>query len=209
MSNIPNTKVFDFDINYFAPGLDPIVPLIRLESNVIRVLGCALFDKGRMTGKLNVEQTSMVLGMMGELKNTDFLFGNKEFKAKNSVKQGLAVSLFKAKRKIRIDTDEEGKLMVQINVMYRCNIDEYQWDKTTEKSVQEKLEKKMGEILTRQSNEVIKKLQQAICDPIGIGDMVRAKYCDYFKSIDWKKNYLDLDIRVTATIDIDNVGVIK
>lgn len=209
LSNIPNTKVFDFDINYFAPGLDPIVPLMRLESNVIRVSGCALFDKDKMTGKLNITQTSLLLGMMGELKNTDFLFEDEAFKTKNSVKQGLAVSLFKGKRNVLIDTDEDGNIIVQINVEYRCNLDEFEWDKTTEKSIQEELEKKMGEILTRQSSEVIRKLQEANCDPIGIGDRVRAKYYDYFKSIDWKKVYPNLDIKVSATIDINNVGVIK
>ncbi len=209
LSNIPNTKVFDFDINYFALGMDPIVPLIGLGSTAIHVSGCALFDKDKMTGKLNIAQTSLLLGMMNLLKSTDFLFDNDGFEAKTTVKQGLAVSLFKGKRKIKIDFDENGNPEVQIDVKYKCNLDEFEWDKTMEKSIQEGLEKKMGESLVQQSNEVIKKLQAANCDPIGIGDMIRAKYYDYFKSIDWKEVYPDINISVNASIDIENVGVIK
>lgn len=209
LSNIPNTKVFDFDINYFAQGLDPIVPLIRLEPNEIRVTGCALFDKDKMTGKLNVAQTSLLLGMMDLLKNTDFLFEHGGFETKTAIKHGIAVSLFKGKRKINIDFDEHNNPVVEIDVHYRCNLDEYEWDNTTEKSTQEDLEKKMSESLIRQSNEVIKKLQAANCDPIGIGDMIRAKYYDYYKSIDWKQMYPEIAININASIDIENVGIIK
>lgn len=209
LSNIPNTKVFDFDINFFAPGLDPIAPMIKTENELIKIVGCALFSGDKMTGKLENKQVNILLGLMDQLKNTDFIFTDPTFKDKDGDKKGVAVNLLKFKRKIKFDFDEEGKPIVEINLKYRCNVDEFEWDDTMEIKVQEDLEKKFGEELTSINNEIIKKLQEANCDPIGIGNMIRAKYYDYWKSIDWKEMYKEAKITAKVEVEIGNVGIIK
>jgi spore germination protein len=209
LSNIPNTKVFDFDINFFAPGLDPIVPMVKIENEQIKITGCALFSEDKMSGKLDNKEANLLLGLMKQLNHTDFIFSDPKFADKDGDKQGVAVTMFKSKRKINIDFDEEGKPIVNIDIKYKCNIDEYEWDDTMDPKVQEDLEKTFGANLTSMSNDIIKKLQVANCDPIGIGDMIRAKYYDYWKSIDWKEMYPKADIKVTTKIDIGNVGIIK
>ena len=209
LSNIPNTKIFDFDINFFAPGLDPIVPMIKLDNEQIKITGCALFSGDKMTGKLENKQTNILLGLMDQLKYTDFIFTNPAFADRDGDKQGVAVTIFKPKRKINIDFDKEGTPIIEITLKYRCNIDEFEWDDTMEPKIQKDLEKKFGEDLTNMSNEVIKKLQDANCDPIGIGDMIRAKYYDYWKSIDWKEMYKEAHITAKVEVEIGNVGIIK
>ena len=209
LSNIPNTKIFDFDINFFAPGLDPIVPMIKIDKELIKITGSALFSGDKMTGTLENEETTLLLGMMDQLKYTDFIFTNPEFADKDGDKSGVAVSILKANRKISIDFDEEGKPIVEINLKYRCNIDEFEWDDTMEPKVQEALEKKFSKDLTSKSNEVIKKLQEANSDPIGIGDIIRSKYYDYWKSIDWNEMYKEADIKANVEVEIGNVGIIK
>ncbi|OGO76616.1 MAG: hypothetical protein A2Y23_05470 [Clostridiales bacterium GWB2_37_7] len=209
LSNIPNTKVFDFDINFFAPGLDPIVPLIKLENGLIKISGSALFSEDKMTGKLGHQETNLLLGMMDQFKYADFIFSGSDFSGKNGEKQGVAVTLFKSKRKVSINFDEEGKPIVEIKLNYIINLDEFEWDDTMEPKVQEDLEKKFGSNLTNMSNDVIKKLQEANSDPIGIGDMIRAKYYDYWNSIDWKEMYQEADIKANVEVEIENVGIIK
>lgn len=209
LSNIPNTKVFDFDINSFAPGLDPIVPTMKLDHELIKITGCALFSIDKMTGKLDKKETNALLGLMDQLKYSDFTFTDPVFADKDGDKLGVAVTLFNSKRKINIDFDDEGKPIVEIMMKYRCNIDEFEWDDTMEPKVQEDLEKKFGEDLSIIANEVIKKIQKANCDPIGIGDMIRAKHYDYWKSIDWKEMYPEADIKVSVKVEVGNVGIIK
>ena len=209
ISNIPNTKVFDFDINFFAPGLDPIVPMIKVDNELIKITGCALFSGDKMTGKLENKETNVLLGLMDQLKYTDYIFTDSVFADKDGDKQGVAVTLFKPKRKINIDFNEEGKPIVEIKLKYRCNIDEFEWDDTMEPKVQEDLEKIFGVDLTSINNKIIKKLQEANCDPIGIGDMIRAKYYDYWKSINWKEMYKEADITTKVEVEIDKVGIIK
>ena len=209
LSNIPNTKIFDFDINYFSPGLDPIVPTIKLGNDIIQITGCALFSKDKMTGKLNVKETNLLMGLLDQLKYSDFVLDDPEFLKEHDVKYGLAITFFNNKRKINIDFSEEGTPIVEINVKYRCSLDEYKWDKTIDPKVQEDLEKKIGEQFTRISNNVIKKLQEANCDPIGIGDLIRAKYYDYWQSIDWKEVYQEAEIKANVEMEIGNVGIIN
>lgn len=209
LSNIPNTKVFDFDINFFAPGLDPIVPMLKFENDNIKITGCALFSGDKMTGKLESKQTNILIGLMDQLTHTDFIFTSSDFSDKDGDKLGVAVTLFKPKRKIKIDFNEEGIPIVKISMHYRCNIDEFEWDDTMESKVQEELEKKFSEYLTNMHNDVIKNLQEANCDPIGIGDMIRAKYNDYWLSIDWNEIYQKADIKADVKVEIGNVGIIK
>jgi spore germination protein len=209
ISNIPNTKVFDFDINFFAPGLDPIVPMIKIDNEQIKITGCALFSGDKMAGKLEDSQVNILLGLMDQQKYSDYIFTDPIFADKDGDKKGVAVSLFKPKRKINIDFNEDGRPIVEINLKYRCNIDEFEWDDTMESKVQEDLEKLFAKDLTSISNEIIKKLQEANCDPIGIGDMIRAKYYDYWKSINWREIYKEADITATVEVEVGNVGIIK
>lgn len=70
----PDTKIYDFYIRYFAPGLDPITPLIRLETDGIRVLGSALFAGDKMVGEIDTQQTAFLLAMMGQIQEYGIIF---------------------------------------------------------------------------------------------------------------------------------------
>lgn len=209
LSNIPNTKVFDFDINYFAPGLDPIVPMIELRPDVIHINGCALFNGDKMTGELNNKETSLLIALMDQFKYTDYVLDIPEYSSRHDEKYGLAITLLRRKRNVNIDFTEEGMPVVDIRLRFRCNLDEYIWDKTIDPKIQKDMEKAMGEYFTTKCNEIIKKLQEANCDPIGIGDIIRANYYDYWKSIDWKEIYPNIDIKASVDVEIGNVGIIK
>lgn len=209
LSNIPNTKIFDFDINFFAQGLDPIVPTVKLGNEDIQVTGCALFDKDKMTGHLDNKETSMLLALMDQFKYTDYILDLPEFSSRHDEKYGLAITLLKRSRKIKIDFSEEGIPEVMIDLKFRCNLDEYKWDKTIDAEIQKNMEKQMGEYFTTKCNEIIKKLQEAKCDPIGIGDNIRANYYDYYKNIDWKDIYPQAVIKANVEVEVGNVGIIK
>lgn len=209
LSNIPNTKVFDFDINFFAPGLDPVTPMIKFKKDYIEITGSALFSEDKMVGKLNQKQTIVLLGIMGQTKNTDFVYEDPSLKTENKVKYGLAITLRKPKRKISFDFDEEGKPIIDISLKYECVLDEYKWNKTDEAEEQKKLEEELSKHIESLCNETVKVLQEVNSDPIGFGNMVRAKYYDYWKSIEWKEMYPEAKIKVDVKVEIVKEGIIK
>lgn len=209
LSNIPNTKVFDFDINYFAPGLDPVTPLIKLQEEYIEIIGCALFSEDKMVGKLDNRQAIMLLGMMGQAKNSDFVFDDPKFSTDNPINYGIAVTLRKPKRKIKIDFDEAGIPVIDVSLKYTCLLDEYKWNETNDPVEQKKIEKALSSSLTKYANETIRVMQEVNSDPIGFGNIIRAKYHEYWKNINWKEVYPEAQIKVDVQLEIIKEGIIK
>lgn len=209
ISNIPNTKVFDFDINFFAPGLDPVAPMIKLKENSVEITGSALFSDDKMVGRLSQTHTLFLIGLMDQAKKTDLIIPAEEFPSKNKAKYGMALTLQKPKRGVHIDFDEEGFPIIRVTMKYKCVLDEYRWNETTDPKEQEKLEKFITGYLNKHLNETIQIMQKANSDPIGFGDMIRAKYYEYWKSIDWKEIYPEAQIHVSSDVEIIREGLIK
>lgn len=208
-ANIPSTKIFDFDLNVFAPGLDPITALIKLEKENLAITGCALFSDDKMVGKLNVNQAIILLGIMGQTKNIDFIVSDPQLSSSNPNKHGIAIVLRKPKRKIDISFGEDGIPIIDISLKYECQINEYRWNATNDINEQKKLEKIISNNLASKSNEVVKKIQAVNCDSVGFGNMIRAKYYEYWQSIDWREIYPKAAIKVAVQVDIVKEGIIK
>jgi len=52
-------------------------------------------------------------------------------------------------------------------------------------------------------------MQSKKSDPIGIGDMVRAKYNSYFKKVDWHTEYKGAKITVHVKFNLVEYGDIQ
>lgn len=208
-STIPNTKVFDFDIDFFAPGLDPITPTMRLAGDELQLTGCALFSDDKMVGRLDSNETKMLIGMMGQAKNSDFIVANKKLSTDNPDKYGISLVLRKPKVKYTFDFDESGIPIINISMKYECVLTEYKWNKTDMAKEQAALEGIISSDMEGLCNVVMKKLQEANSDPIGLGDKIRAKYYDYWNSIDWKEIYPQADIKVNVSTEIVKEGIIR
>lgn len=209
IGNIPNTKIFDFDINFFAEGMDPITPIIKIETDSIVVKGSALFSKDKMVGEIDEEATKILLGIMGQGRPTEFIYKEPKLPSDNKSKYGLSVILHKPKRKVNINFDESGKPVIKVSLQYNCLLDEYQWNKTDNETELGKLEKLLNGYLSKVANETIKYMQSVDSDPVGFGNMIRAKYYDYWKSIKWDEVYKDAEITVDIKAKIVRQGIIK
>lgn len=208
-TNVPSTKVFDFDLNYYAHGLDPITTLIKLEEENIAITGCALFSDDRMVGKLDVNQTVLLLGIMGQTKDLDFVIADPQLVSSNPNKYGIALVLRKPKRKINISFGDDGIPIIDISLKYKCQINEYKWNATNDKNEQIKLEKIISNNLTSICDGVVKKIQAVNCDSVGFGNLIRAKYYEYWKSVNWREIYPQAKIKVTVQTEIVKEGIIK
>jgi len=207
-SKIPETRLADFNIEYLAPGLDPMLPLIKLSNNQVMVTGSALFSKGKMTGKLSTRQSFLALAMMGRARKAGFSSIDPIFpKVSDDGKEDMATELRAIKRNIKIKM-VDGEPVVNIYINFAGYISEYGWDSLTDQAVQKEIESYLSERLKKDCIETINILQQANCDAIGIGDMIRAKCGEYWKSVDWEDAYRDIVIDVDVNVDIKQFGVI-
>ncbi|SNT22416.1 spore germination protein [Anaerovirgula multivorans] len=204
---IPDTRIYNFDIAYFAPGLDPITPMIKLEPNGIKITGTALFSEDKKVGRIDTKMTSLLLAAMGRLGSATYLTSN-YFDEDQGMKFQTAVLLRHVKRKFDIEV-REGKLAVNMKLSFDVTLDEYKWDRTDEAINQKTLEETIAKAMKADYVQLFNHMQDIGSDPVGIGDMVRAKHNDYWRSIEWKEAYKHAEINIDVKVDIKQHGVIK
>lgn len=206
-SKTPHTKVYDFDIDYYAPGLDPITPIVRLSENKITLTGCALFSGDKLVGKLNVKQTSLLLAAMNQFEKGNYMVTKiQDNQAAKSLKCGAIVNVANVKRKIKTEI-YENKPVVDIKLAFTVYLDEHNYDDG--KAFDEKLEAEIADDMKSNYKDIIEKLMQCGSDPIGIGDMIRAEHYDYWKKVKWEDAYKNTVINIDTSVNILHHGVIN
>lgn len=205
---IPETSIYDFTIHALAPGLDPVTPLLKLESDEIRILGSALFSGEKLVGELDTQQTALLMAMMGQAPKTGFTFIASGFKRESPLKKGLAYTIKESRRRIRLEMHGR-RLVIDIVLDFRGTLDEYDQDMLDEASAQQEIEEQLSSEIKEMCLGILGYTQRIGSDPIGIGDLVRAKYYSAWKTMDWKEVYQDAVVNVMVKADIQQFGLIK
>src|SRR5690554_144204 len=213
LSYIPETRMYDFIIRYLAPGLDPVTPLFKLEPDGIKVLGSALFADDKMVGELNTQQTGFLLTMMGQAPQTEFGFissgGQRESQPKREgVKKGIFLTITSSRRRIRPAMKNQRPL-IDISLNFQGTLDEYHRDMLDEARVQKDLENQLAEEIKEICQNIFAYMQEIGSDPLGIGDLVRAKHYADWKKMDWRESYRNAEVNITVKLDILQYGTIK
>lgn len=208
-SYIPKTKIYDFDINYYIPGLDPITPIIKLAPDDIQIVGTALFDDDRMVGKIDTQSTVLLLAIKGMMRSTEYItLVPENIEEVDSKKNHIAIIIKDAKRKISVSI-ENNKPVVDITLDFKTNIDEYEWDNVANESEIKMLEGYLSQAIETQCMELLQYTQEVGSDPIGIGDIVRARHNKYWDSVNWREAYEDITFNVEAKVKIQQYGIIR
>ena len=205
----PETRVYDFDIKSFAPGMDNITPLISYDSKAVKIEGSALFSSGKMVGTINTRQTGLLMAMMNTLKRRKYTYiASSEASDTNTPKKGFAILLSQNSKKINISI-KDNKPIVDISLDLYGYIDEYKWDDLKNEKEVKILSGRAQEQIRKDCQKLLEYMQSVESDPIGIGDMVRAKHNDYFKRINWHEAYKTATITVHVKFNIIQYGAIE
>ncbi len=206
----PDTDIIKYDINNSIPGLSPVLPIIKLENDFIRVTGTALIDRDRMTGRLNTRETVCLYLAMGKSRQSEILFDLPE-DIKSEKKKGIVFT-----RSVRSKLDiqfKDGIPMIHSKIKLKVILEEYKWGDITDRQYEKKLEDSLNSQIKASSEDVFRKLQNANCDALGIGDKIRAYYNDYWISIGeldgWKKIYPKMEASFDVETSIVRYGEIK
>jgi len=205
----PETRVYNFNIINFAPGIDNITPLIAFDSKAVEVKGSALFSSGKMVGTINPRQTGLLISMMKTLKNKRYTYIASDLTEDTTTpKKGLAILLRQNSKKIYISIqDNNPKVDIYLNLY--GYIDEYKWDNLRDKNRVKQLSSLVQQQIQEDCQKLIEYMQSIESDPIGIGDMVRAKYNSYFKGVVWHNEYKKAIITTHVKFNIIQYGDIQ
>jgi spore germination protein len=212
-SHIPSTEVYRFNINYFTPGMDPIVPMVELakdDNDAIRVMGCALFKDDKMVGELDTKRTFLLLAMMKDMGSNQYSFSITNPEENEDTDIVMSIMLKQPKVKININiNDKNSAPKVALTLDFTGSIDEYKWNNLAEAKFQKEVENNIAEKLKSECERVLKYTQEVESDPIGIGNLVRARHNSYWKSIKWEDIYKDIAFNVTVHVAINQYGITK
>lgn len=208
----PNTSVFDFTRAYFAPGIDPITPIVKIETEMgkgIRVDGAALFSGDKLVGKINPKQTSLLLAMQGKMSQTEYIFTTVgPPKNDSSGKTGAAVMLTKPKKKINVSIENDIPT-VKISLAFKGDYDDREYNHIDKKEIQKEYEEIMAKELKSECMKLLKYTQEVGSDPLGIGNLVRAKHNSFWQKHKWEEVYKNISFDVDVSLEIVRYGLIK
>ncbi len=208
-SYIPETRVYNYDIAFFAHGLDPIAPMIKLGPEAVEVTGTALFHGDRMVGKLDVVDTSILLAMMGRLKSSEYHYAVKHSKpVQTDPTTGFNMILRSRKRRLKMDiVNDLPALSLDLELM--GSLDEYQWDNVDRQEKQKMLEDLISQDIQKRCVNILEYLKSISADPIGLGNMIRAQHNGYWKENDWLEVYPRMDISVKVSVTMVEFGDVR
>lgn len=210
-SNIPETKIFRFTTDYFSPGIDPITPIIRIERKKgkgIEVIGSALFLDDKMVGKIDTQQTALLLAMMGKMKKYVFISKNALDPKDENNKNGCAVSIKTVKRSLKARLIDD-KPTIDISLNFKVILSEYKWFNKYDETVQKSIEDELAMEIKEKCEHILQYTQEVGSDPLGIGDIMRSKYDNYWEKVKWEKEYKNVTFNVKVKVDMSNYGLIR
>lgn len=208
-SYVPETRMFQFSTQYFSPGIDSVAPIIKLQTDKgkgVEVTGTALFSGDKLVGKINTKETPLLLAMMGKMKGTTFISKRLPEVGPENNKKGCAISINKVKRRISVDI-LDNKPIVNMSLNLYATFSEFKWNEMYDSD----FEQYFGEVISGEikgiCEKVLKYTQEVGSDPIGIGDIIRAKYDNYWVKVNWEDAYKSVVFKVN--VNIINHGVIR
>ncbi len=206
-SNIPETRLYNVGINKYAEYIDIMAPVIKGSKNGVSVAGTALFSETKMTGFIDVKDSLLLLAMMNKFKTGEYtlppLPGEPDLPQPN---HGLVFKIRDSKSKIKVKIVDNIPT-VDIKVKMDCVLDEKSLNEPMDKKLQAKIEKHISDELQKRCTSVLAYTKEVGSDPIGIGNLFRAKYNEHFKKNPWSCKKIKYNVTVSA--NLRNFGLFR
>lgn len=204
----PEVRIYDFVIAQHCETIDPTAIYMRYDEEKIEILGTALFKGDKMVGTLDITDSGILYALMGKKIRFDYYF-REEHTHSPGIKSGIALLFKLVRRKVDIDVSGE-KPKIHINLDYITSLDEYDHKhQLDEPNNKKEVEDKVAESMKNDCERILAYLQEVGADPVGFGEMVRSKYNAYFKSIDWREIYPEIEFAMDVKVTIETHGAIN
>jgi spore germination protein KC len=190
------------------PGVDFVLPLIKPKEKEVQIMGLAMFSGNKYTGQYLTNKDSTLFLLMADQKSKDAGIKLKVHKNKKpELSNFIILNVLNLKRDLKVRAKNPDDISVDLKLDLNVEIMEYP-DKQlySEKNIDE-LNKKTSKMLSEEANDIIKKMQKANSDSLGIGKHIHAFYHDTWEKINWKEEYPNIDFNVKVKVDITKHGI--
>ncbi|MCA1031574.1 Ger(x)C family spore germination protein [Bacillus timonensis] len=199
--DVPTVNLHTFLNRYYAEGMDPFLPYVKLEENKVKVNGLAIFNDEKLVDIVKSEDLFFFKALVEE-----FGDGGYTIKLKDSGEFASILRII-SRKDLTVEHFEKGTPTITIHVYLKGILNEYT-GKDIEGKVIEKIIKQMEEEIVQKSEKLIAQFQEKGVDPIGIGYACRTSQRSYEEK-QFKEMYPKIEIKVKAKVEIVETGVIE
>lgn len=203
----------EFLQDYYDPGRDPSLPYLESKNNKIEANGMALFSGDRFSGRIDIKESFYV-----KLLREKFKAGTVELKLPI---EELPEAMFMDKPRsdfIYLNIDEivsESKIKVkdksipsfQIDIDMEIRLQEVTEDIMIDPKSIATLEKQINKEMSKELDNVIKRLQELKSDPVGFGGIYNAKRGIQLKGNEWHDIFQKATFKIKIDTSILKTGV--
>lgn len=175
---------------------DLALPYLKMDGDRPTVDGIALFSGRKFTGEKLSPTQGILLNILNETTghNTRLAY----------LRDGSPINILinKSSRKVKVTNDA-----IEINIKIDALLSEFPKGNLKKKETRIDLQNFLSKKVEEDMNEVMGKLQEAKCDAIGIGRIVRAYHPHLFEK-DWNDQFAQLNISVKVDVEIVKTGIL-
>ncbi|MGM9924337.1 MAG: Ger(x)C family spore germination protein [Bacillus sp. (in: firmicutes)] len=198
-SRIFKNKKFDILLPHFK----------RSGDGTPQLDGLAIFNGDKYTGK-NLNQRQSIIYNLLDNKKSKFLVNLivklEDEENKPAIENYVTINILKQKRKMNTHI-KNGKVSATVDL--QLDIEVIESPKMNVKKHLRYLTKEIEKDLTKVANQVVKNLQKANSDGLGIEQQLHSFHNKEFKKLDWKGSaYKNADIKANVTVKIKKHGLI-
>ncbi|SFT03905.1 germination protein, Ger(x)C family [Paenibacillus sp. BC26] len=186
-----------------TPGFDNVLPLIEAmhRKQRAKVSGLALFHGKQMTGRLDSEQARTFVMLTRHMS-----YGT--LTEQVGPEQSYLTFIYKrAKHKVKISM--QNPITVDIDITLNCFLTDNPSGTPLNKAIIADVSRSLEKVLSTRAEAMIRKLQQANCDGLGIGLQMKALHHREWSKLDWEKEYAQIKIQPHIRVKIKNHGLLN
>ncbi|PGL69875.1 Ger(x)C family spore germination protein [Bacillus sp. AFS055030] len=186
-------------------GIDFTLPVVDVTpTNHVEVIGAGLIHNDQYTGHfIDAEQSPLLLMMVGQYGNTSN-FNTKLPERYKEPFNTVSYEIIRPRRKLSVSTSKN-KIDVKIKMNVNVRINEM----TTIKMLkEEELQSTIQKDLNKRAKEVIKDIQLANSDVLGIGRYLKEHHPEKWRKLNWDKEFPKIKIHPKIKVTILSTGAI-
>jgi spore germination protein len=200
-----NYNIYQFLRDYYDDGIDPILPVFKVEKNNIAYNGIGLFHEDKLIETLKPDEASYLFLFREEMRQGNFV---EQIDVGEEEKATIMLNYELKEHHIDIPSTSTNPKRASIYIELIGDVVEYTGkDEISDPKIQKKIEKIISKKINQEGLDLIEKLQKLQVDPLGINRYVRNKMNYYdWKALDKYQSYQDMNISINANIILNSSG---
>ncbi|BFH63112.1 Ger(x)C family spore germination protein [Paenibacillus azoreducens] len=193
------------------PGQDFALPYITKKGEEIIAKGVALFHDQFYSGSLNTDESIVLVLLKGRRGDSARLTKKIDINPSDSTHGEISfnVGKKKIKRKFKVYVSKNGDVHVNLSIKLKAIVEEYTGATPLNDKAISRVNKELSDILTKEAQDVIRKIQKANCDIFGVGRHLIAYHNHVWKQKNWAKDYRDVQFHTKVQVSVISTGVIQ